>query len=194
MADGFAVDRAALRQTAQGVNDTITALKGLGLDETAAAGRGFAGVSLSGLQAGQAELASAFGGFCDRWSWGVRALVQDGNQFAARLGLAAGVYNETEQYLTGVAKNVTVAVAGDPHTSDAQAARDSWGQDAAGVSGRPAPGSGTTWAQARQQAKQQWSEVGRDELKVPEAVLHRLRSAIDGAVDGATGGATGGGG
>jgi hypothetical protein len=180
MADGFAVDRAALQQTASGVNDTITALKGLGLAETAAAGRGFAGVALSGLQAGQADLASAFGGFCDRWSWGVRTLVQDGSQFAARLGLAAGEYNQTEQYLTGVAKNVTVAVAGDPHTSDAQAAQDSWAQDAAGVSGAPTAGSGTTWAQTRQQAKQQWTEVGRDELKTPGAVLHRLRDATGG--------------
>ena len=170
MADGFTVDRAALSETARGINETITALKGLGLDETAEVGRGFSGVALSGLQAGDAELATAFGGFCDRWSWGV---------------LTAGIYADTEQYLTGVAKNVTVALAGDPHLSDGQAARASWSQDAAGVSGAATPGSGTTWAQAGQQARQQWAEVRRDELKGPEALYHRLSDATGGTTGGA---------
>jgi hypothetical protein len=181
MADGFTVDRAALSETARGINETITALKGLGLDETAEVGRGFSGVSLSGLQAGHPDLAAAFGGFCDRWSWGVRSLVQDGEQFAARLDLAAGIYASTEQYLTGVAKNVTVAVAGDPHLSDGQAAQASWSQDAAAVSGEPTPGGRTTWAQAGEQARQQWTEVGRDELKAPAAAYHRLAEATGGA-------------
>ena len=44
MADGFSVDRAALNQTAQGINNTIGALKGLGFDETAEVGRGFSGL------------------------------------------------------------------------------------------------------------------------------------------------------
>jgi hypothetical protein len=177
MAGGFSVDRAALNDTAQGINDSIAALKDLGLDETAEVGRGFSGVSLSGLQAGDADLAAAFGGFCDRWSWGVRSLVQDGDQFAQRLGLTAGIYAGTEQYLTGVAKNVTVAVAGDPHLSDGQAAQASWSQDATAVTGAPAPGSGTTWAQAGQQARQQWAGVRRDELKGPAAIYRRLGDA-----------------
>ena len=104
MADGFSVDRAALNETAQGINSTIGALKGLGLDEKAEAGRGFSGLALPGLQTGDAGLAQALGSFCDRWSWGVRTLVQDGNQFAARLGISAGVYADTENYLTGVAR------------------------------------------------------------------------------------------
>src|ERR1700753_1292890 len=111
MADGFSVDQAALNATARGINNTIGALKGLGIDETGEEGRGVSGLRLTGLQGRQGDLPSAFGAFCDRWSWGVRSLVQDGNQFAARLGLSAGVYHDTEQYLTGVAKNVTVAVA-----------------------------------------------------------------------------------
>src|SRR6201996_70100 len=187
MAGGFSVDRAALNESARGINDSIAALKSRGLDETAEVGRGFSVVALSGLQAGDAELATAFGGFCDRWSWGVRSLVQDGNQFAGRLGLTAGIYADTEQYLTGVAKNVTVALAGDPHLSDGQAARASWPQDAAGVSGAATPGSGTTWAQAGQQARQQWAEVRRDELKVPEALYHRLSDATGGTTGGAGG-------
>jgi hypothetical protein len=181
MADGFSVDRAALSETAQGINNTIGTLKGLGLDQTAEVGRGFSGLSLSGLQAGDADLAAAFGGFCDRWSWGVRSLVQDGNQFAARLGLSAGVYAGTEQYLTGVAKNVTVALTGDPHLTDGQAAQASWSQDAAAISGAQTPGSGTTWAQAGQQADQQWTQVGQDELKAPGEAYRFLTDATGGA-------------
>jgi hypothetical protein len=72
---GFTVDRAALRQTAQGINDTIGALEKLGFNEEAEVGRGFSGLALSGLQVGHADLQGAFSGFCDRWSWGVRTLV-----------------------------------------------------------------------------------------------------------------------
>src|ERR1700761_6692019 len=177
MADGFSVDRAALNATAQGINDTIGALKGLGIDETGEEGRGFSGLNLTGLQAGQTDLASAFGDFCDRWSWGVRSLVQDGNQFAARLGLAAGVYYDTEQYLTGVAKNVTVALAGDPHLTDGQAAQASWTQDAAGITGAQTPDSQLTWSQVGSQASKQWTQVGKDELNGPDVLYGKLWDA-----------------
>jgi hypothetical protein len=60
MADGFAVDRAALAQTAQGISDTISTLDPLGIEETAGVGRGFSELALSGLQAGDAKLAQAF--------------------------------------------------------------------------------------------------------------------------------------
>ncbi len=181
MAGGFAVDRASLTETAQGINDTIGVLKGLGLDETAEVGRGFSALSLSGLQAGDADLAAVFGGFCDRWSWGVRSLVQDGDQFAQRLGLSAGIYADTEQYLTGVAKNVAVALAGDPHLTDEQAAQASWSQDAAEVTGAPTPGGGITFEQAGQQADRQWTQVGQDELKLPDEVRRFVADRTGGA-------------
>ena len=174
MADGFSVDRAALSATAQGINDTIGSLKGLGIDETGEVGRGFSGLTLTGPQAGQSDLAGAFGDFCDRWSWGVRSLVQDGNQFAARLGLSAGVYYDTEQYLTGVAKNVTVAVAGDPHLTDGQAASSSWSVDAAGITGAQTPEGDLTWSQVGSQASQQWTRVGKDEMKGPDGLYQKL--------------------
>jgi hypothetical protein len=120
MADGFTVDRAALRATAQGISDTIGALGQLGFSEEAGVGRGFSGLALSGLQVGDAGLQGAFSGFCDRWSWGVRSLVQDGNEIAARLGLNAGVYADAEQYVVGTLKDVTDAAMGDPHVSDAR--------------------------------------------------------------------------
>jgi hypothetical protein len=159
VADGFAVDRSALAETAKGINGVTSALEPLGIEETAGVGRGFSVLALSGLQAGDGDLASAFGSFCDRWSWGVRSLVQDGNQFAQRLGLAAGVYNMVEEQLTGAAKNVVDALVGDPHMTDQQAASASWSQDAAGITGQDTPGGQMTWGQAGQAAGQQWTAV-----------------------------------
>lgn len=88
------MNRAALAETAQGLNDVIGALSKLGFDETGEVGRGFSGLALAEPQLGDAGLASAFGDFCDRWPWGVRALVRDGNQFAERPVLSAGLYND----------------------------------------------------------------------------------------------------
>jgi len=180
MADGFSVDRAALSETAQGINNTIGALKGLGFDETAEAGRGFSGLSLSGLQAGHAALEEAFGGFCDRWSWGVRTLVQDGNQFAARLGISAGVYADTEQYLAGVAKNVSDALAGDPHMTDAQAAQAPWSQDAAGITGAPTQGGNMTWSQAGHAIGQQWTAVEHSAASKPGGIPGTVAATLTG--------------
>ncbi len=169
MADGFGVDRAALAETAQGINGVIDALKPLGIEETAGTGRGFSGLALSGLQAGDGKLAGAFGNFCGRWEWGVRALVQDGSQFAQRLGLAAGACSMVEEQLAGAAKNVLAAVAGDPHMTGQQAAAASWSQDAAGVTGQDTPGGAMTWGQAGQAARRQWSAVaGEAERKASD--------------------------
>jgi hypothetical protein len=178
MADGFAVDRAALAETANGLNDVIGALSGLGLDETGEVGRGFSGLALSGLEAGDTDLASAFGDFCDRWSWGVRTLVQDGNQFAVRLGLSAGVYSYVENQITGAAKDVVVAVAGDPHMTDQQAAAASWSEDAAMVTGAHTQGGDMTWSQAADAVKQQWQGVGTDVMNTAPA--KSIREALGG--------------
>ncbi|MGH3167896.1 MAG: hypothetical protein ACRDN0_18670 [Trebonia sp.] len=169
MADGYAVDRAALAEAAQGLNDVINELSGLGLDETGEVGRGFSGLALSGLQMGDADLAGAFGGFCDRWSWGVRTLVQDGNQFAQRLGLSAGMYNDVENKVTGALKDVVVASVGDPHMTDQQAASASWSQDAALVTGAQTPVGNMTPQQAVAAMKQQWEGVGQTAMNTPQA-------------------------
>ena len=175
MADGFTVDRAALLETAQGINDTIGALEGLGFDEEAEVGRGFSGLALSGLQVGYAGLQSAFAGFCDRWSWGVRTLVQDGNQFAQRLGLSAGTYADAEQSIIGSVKNLVDAGIGDPHLSDSQVAQGSWAQ-AAGVAPGQAPNdlSTSAWRQAGRQMGQTWQAEGHDAAKTLSGDLRDL--------------------
>jgi hypothetical protein len=179
MADGFAVDRAALAETAKGLNSVIGALSGLGIDETGEMGRGFSELQMSGLEVGDADLASAFGDFCDRWSWGVRSLVQDGNQFAERLGLSAGLYNDVEQQITGAVKDVVVAVAGDPHMTDQQAASASWSQDAAMATGAHTQGGDMTWGQAGDAMKQQWEAVGKDAMNT--APVKSIKEALGGS-------------
>jgi hypothetical protein len=165
MADGFTVDRNALMETAQGINDTIAALGKLGFDEEADVGRGFGGLALSGLQVGDAGLQAAFGEFCGRWEWGVRALVQDGNQIAQRLGLTAGAYSNAEQKVIDSIKDVVDAAAGDPHMSDAQAANASWSQDAAQVTGAQTPGGNMTPQQAEKAIIAQWKAEAGDVVK-----------------------------
>jgi hypothetical protein len=162
MADGFAVDPAALAETAKGLNSVIGALSGLGIDETGEVGRGFSDLEMSGLDVGDPGLASAFGDFCGRWTWGVRTLVQDGNQFAEQLGLSAGLYSDTENQVTGAVKNLVVAGVGDPHLSDQQAASASWSQDAALITGAQTPEGAMTFSQAGQTAEKEWEGVAHD--------------------------------
>jgi hypothetical protein len=97
MGDGFAVSKSALAETADGLDASMAALARLGFSEAAAEGRGFSRLALSEPQLGDASLQAAFSGFCDRWSWGVRSMVQDGNQIATRLGVSKQLYSSAEQ-------------------------------------------------------------------------------------------------
>jgi len=112
------VDAALLGQAAQGIAATIGELRAVGLGAGAAeAGRGFSGLELTGTQLGHGGLRVAFTGFCERWSWGVRALVADGDEFARRLHLAAGTYHDMETYAAGTFKDALNAAVGDPRAT-----------------------------------------------------------------------------
>lgn len=169
--DGYKVDRAALTETAQGFNDVIGQLTKLGFSEEAYTGRGFDKLALPAQKMGEPGLASAFKGFCDRWSWDVRTLVQDGNQFAQRLGLCAGVYNHIEDQVTGAFKDLTAAAVGDPHMTAQQAESASWSQDAAMVTGAHTPEGDMTPGQGADAIKQQWENVAQEAANSPEAKL-----------------------
>ncbi|EFL15241.1 hypothetical protein [Streptomyces sp. C] len=95
------VSKQALGQIADGITKTLAELKELGMVGTASMGRGFSDLSLSGLETGHDGLTSSFNAFCERWEWGVRALVQQGNDFAANVGLSAGLVHEQDQYIQG---------------------------------------------------------------------------------------------
>lgn len=123
------VDPAALKRAESGINATIGELNDMGMLGSGSHGRGFGSMVLSGMEAGHAGLADAFSGFCDRWGWGVRALVQDANQMASALGMAAGLFHEQDQYVADAGKIIATSVAGNPHLSEAEITSQSWGEN-----------------------------------------------------------------
>ncbi|MFB7665845.1 hypothetical protein ACFC1R_18140 [Kitasatospora sp. NPDC056138] len=128
MAEWYKVDPEALKQTAAGINDAIGELKSIGIVEGAEVGRGFTNLELTGMQIGHPELKSVFDEFCERWSWGVRGLVQTGTDIAEKLHLSAGLYHDQEQYVSGVVKDVVNAAMGNPNLTREQVEGQSWGK------------------------------------------------------------------
>ncbi|MFC8091305.1 hypothetical protein [Streptomyces sp. NPDC057301] len=126
--DGYRVDPEALERITRGINLAIDELKELGFDIEAAQGRGFDDLELAGLEVGDANLRQVFADFCERWSWGVRSLMQDANGFAQRLNLSAGLYHEQEQYVSNTVKTVWTAAAGNPYLSEEEVEQRSWSQ------------------------------------------------------------------
>lgn len=171
---GYSVDPNALAMTAQGITNTINELKPLGIDESAEVGRGFSNLSLTGEQAGHPDVQQPFADFCDRWSWGVRTLVQDGSQIAERLGITAGAYGDVENYLIGTLKDVAVDAGGDPHAADDQVAQESWSQ----LAGSLAPDySAKSWQTAGHEMADQWLTEGRDLAEGPYGINKAVADA-----------------
>ncbi|MFJ1752747.1 hypothetical protein [Kitasatospora sp. NPDC088134] len=123
----YRVDPQALKLAADGINHSIEELKSIGIVETAEVGRGFDNLKMTGMEIGHPELQGVFDEFCERWAWGVRALVQDGNQLAERLNLSAGIYHDQEQYVSNMAKDVYSAAMGNPNLTQEQVEARSWG-------------------------------------------------------------------
>ncbi|MET7482556.1 hypothetical protein [Streptomyces sp. NPDC005538] len=121
------IEATGLAEIAQGITLTLAELKELGVDSLAGAGRGFSELSLSGLELGHGELLSQFTSFCERWEWGVRALVNEGNNFAAGVGLSAGTLYETDQYVGGAMKIVVNAGIGNPYATEDEVTKEGWG-------------------------------------------------------------------
>ncbi|WP_024805989.1 type VII secretion target [Nocardia sp. BMG51109] len=122
------VDPAVLQQAAKGIDDTIGQLSELGIGETGNMGRGFSLLTLSTLEAGKHSVQKTFEEFTERWSWGIRALVQAGNSIARTLGLAAGRYHEMDSIAEGTLKKMWTHLAGNPHLSDEEITQRSWGE------------------------------------------------------------------
>lgn len=163
MAGGYQVDPAQLQQAANGINGTIAELKTLGITEAADEGRGFGNLELTGLQAGHEDVRSAFAGFCDRWSWGVRTLVKNGNDIARQLGVQAGTYHDNEQYVVGVFKDVVNAAVGNPHASEQQVENSSFSEIASASS--QADYSAASFQKAAKNIANTWSAVGEDVVR-----------------------------
>ncbi|TCJ95393.1 hypothetical protein [Nocardia alba] len=121
------IDPAVLKQAATGIEDTIGQLSEMGIGETGNMGRGFALLTLSTLEVGKHTVQKTFEEFTERWSWGVRALVQGGNSIARTLGLAAGRYDEMDNKAHDTLKKMWTHLAGNPHLSDEEITKRSWG-------------------------------------------------------------------
>ncbi|MEV0992460.1 hypothetical protein [Streptomyces sp. NPDC049949] len=121
------VSKRALGQIAKGITATLGELKGLGMVGSASMGRGFSDLALSGMESGHEGLTASMKTFCERGEWGVRPLVQQGNQFAFDVGLSAGVMHEQNQYIQGSFKVLTNAGMGNPYASEQEVIDKDWG-------------------------------------------------------------------
>ena len=162
---GYQVDPEALERITRGINQAMDELKDFGFDIEANLGRGFGGLDLEGLEVGDAGLHQVFGDFCERWSWGVRSLMQDANGFAQRLNLSAGLYHEQEQYVSNTLKGVWSAAAGDPYLTPEQVEQRSWSdtfKDNAISQVAGADYSAESFAEGQEAAGQAWSQAAED--------------------------------
>ena len=148
---------------AKGLTEALGELKELGMVGMAGAGRGFGDLSLSGLELGHEGLTETFGSFCERWEWGVRSLINEGNGFAVKTGLAAGTLHETEEYVGGTFKVVTNSLIGNPYASEDEVTRMGWGDIAtSGVFSGEVDYSQESFDRAGENIKQGWKDAGRD--------------------------------
>ncbi|MEW1614133.1 MULTISPECIES: hypothetical protein [unclassified Streptomyces] len=151
-----------LNLIAKGLTDALSELKELGMVGQAGRGRGFEEIALSGLELGEAGLTDEFTSFCERWEWGVRSLISEGNGFAVRTGLSAGTYYETEQYVEGTFKVVTNAAIGNPYASEDEVTQQGWGDIATSGAFGGVDYSRESWDRAGENIEQGWKDAGRD--------------------------------
>ncbi|MFI6940944.1 hypothetical protein ACIBI4_16840 [Streptomyces sp. NPDC050418] len=161
--DGKDLKAQGLGLIAQGLTAALDELKELGMVGTAGAGRGFGDIALSGLELGHEGLTGEFTSFCERWEWGVRSLINEGNGFAQKTGLSAGTYYETDQYVEGSLKVATNSLIGNPYATEDEVTRQDWGDVAtSGIFGGDVDYSKESFDTAFANAEQGWKDAGRD--------------------------------
>lgn len=193
MGENLHVDPEALKRAESGINATIGELSDMGMLGSGSHGRGFDSMALSGMEAGHGGLAGAFGGFCERWGWGIRALVQDANQMAQALGMAAGLYHEQDQYVADAGKVIATSVAGNPHLSESEVTSQSWGENfddwKPDYSVESFQESAQSWGETWDSVGQDWVETQQERLTDPlgyyqeegQALVEGVTAPADGA-------------
>lgn len=126
--DDLNVEPEVLNDAAAGINGIIGGLSEIGIGETGAVGRGFSLLMLSPDEAGSQSVQKPFEEFTERWSWGIRYLVQAANSLAETLGLAAGRFHTMEKQISDTFKIAWTNVAGNPHLSSDEIAKRSFGE------------------------------------------------------------------
>ncbi|MEU5161750.1 hypothetical protein AB0G74_19365 [Streptomyces sp. NPDC020875] len=156
---------------AKGLTDALAELKELGMVGTAGTGRGFGDIALSGLELGHEDVADKFSTFCERWEWGVRTLINEGNTFAQGVGLSAGTYYETEKYVEGFLKIGANSLVGNPYATEDEVQREGWGDIA--KSAVETDYSRESWEKAQANVEQGYKDAGRD-LMTSRFLMHGL--------------------
>ncbi|WP_053707640.1 hypothetical protein [Streptomyces sp. NRRL B-3648] len=170
---------------AKGLTDALGELKELGGFGTSGAGRGFGEIALSGLELGHEGLTGEFSSFCERWEWGVRSLIAEGNGFAQKTGLAAGTYYETDKYVEGTVKVAENAAVGNPYASEEDVEKMGYGDIAtSGAYGGDVDYSKESFEQAWATSRQGWKTAADDVMTshtigpVPGMGVGDLREAL----------------
>ncbi|GAB2984233.1 hypothetical protein GCM10023080_057560 [Streptomyces pseudoechinosporeus] len=146
----------------EGITLALDELRELGMIGTASTGRGFSDLALSGLELGHGGLTSALDSFCERWEWGVRSLINEGNNFAEAVGLSAGTFYETDQYVEGTMKVAANSIMGNPHLTEDEVTQMGWGDLAKNHALADPDYSEESFDQAWENSKQGWSDASRD--------------------------------
>lgn len=186
------VSKQALALIAQGITASLAELKELGSVGTASMGGGFTDLALSGTDTGHEGLASTLGTFCERWGWGVRSLVQQGNAFARNVGLSAGAMYEQDQYIQGSFKVVANAALSNPYAEEKDIIAKDW---SAVLSDNPitqiknADYRPESFERASENGNEAWKSAVRDlnssDILLPNQIIDAvgLRDEADEAVD-----------
>ncbi|MFC5805761.1 hypothetical protein [Streptomyces formicae] len=161
----LAATKEALALITQGITGALGELKELGMVGAASTGRGFSDLQLSGTETGHDGLTGTLKSYCERWEWGVRSLVQQGNVFAQEVGLSAGAFHEQEQYIGGSFKVLASAAMGNPYATENEITQKSWGDvlsSNAYTHIRDADYSAESFETARQNSTQAWKDTAWD--------------------------------
>ncbi|MEU4918767.1 hypothetical protein AB0G29_05255 [Streptomyces parvus] len=159
-AEDLNVDPVSVQQITSGLREAVAELREIGTGTGAVLGKGLSELSMTGMEAGHHGLSVDFEDFCERWEWGVRALVQDANAIAAKLGLAAGIVWEEDQYVHGTFKIVVNAGVGNPHASEDEIVQQDW-RDVFTPDYLSPDYSRESFERASDEAGQTWKDTGR---------------------------------
>lgn len=159
-AEDLRVDRESVQRITNGLRTAVSELRDVGTGTGAVLGKGFSELAMTGMEAGHHGLSVDFEDYCERWEWGVRALIQDANTIAAKLGLAAGLVWEEDQYVQGTFKVAVNAAVGNPHASEDEIVKQNWGEVFTPDYLDP-DYSAESFQRAGDEAAQTWKDTGR---------------------------------
>ncbi|WNO73393.1 MULTISPECIES: hypothetical protein [unclassified Streptomyces] len=159
-AEDLKVDKESVQRITKGLRAAVSELREVGTGSGSVLGKGFSDMSMTGMEAGHHGLSVDFEDYCERWEWGVRALVQDANTIASKLGLAAGLLWEEDQYVQGAFKIAVNSAVGNPHASEDDIVKQNWGDVFTPDYLNP-DYSAESFQKTRDEAAQTWKDTGR---------------------------------